>query len=108
MMSTTLNHIDAMSLFVENVAAAKAFYQAIFGVGVVYEDASCAVVRFDNVLINLLHVDSAQEIVAPAVVGVRGGGSRFQLSIFVPDVDAVCETLRQRDVAVLNGPVDRP
>lgn len=107
-MSTLLNHIDALSLFVEDVAAAKAFYQQVFGVGIVYEDASCAVVKFDNVLVNLLHVGSAHEIVAPAIVGGRDGGPRFQLSIFVPDVDAVCDTLRRHGIVVLNGPLDRP
>ena len=33
--------------------------------------------------------------------------SRFQLSVWVADVDAVCAQLRERGV-VLNGPVDRP
>ena len=107
-MAGTLQHIDALSLFVEDVAEAKAFYQRVFGVGVVFEDAACAVVRFDNVLVNLLHVDSAQEIVAPAIAGGPGAGPRFQISIFVPDVDAVCEALKASGVAILAGPLDRP
>jgi catechol 2,3-dioxygenase-like lactoylglutathione lyase family enzyme len=107
-MPAALQHIDALSLFVEDVAAAKSFYTRVFGVGVVFEDAACAVVKFDNLLVNLLHVDSAQEIVAPAIVGGAGGGPRFQLSVFVPDVDAVCEALKANGVAILAGPLDRP
>ena len=107
-MTASLQHIDALSLFVEDVAAAKAFYQRVFGVGVVFEDAACAVVKFDNLLVNLLHVDSAQEIVAPTIVGSGGHGPCCQLSIFVDDVDAVCTALRASGVAILAGPIDRP
>jgi len=104
----TLKHISAISLFVEDLPAARAFYVDVFGVPVVYEDANCAVVQFDQVLINLLQIAHAPEIVAPGAVAPREAGSRFQISIWVPDVDAVCAQLRQRGVAILNGPVDRP
>ena len=107
-MSSSLHYISAMSLFVEDLPASKAFYQAVFGVPVVYEDANSAVVRFDNVLINLLQIDNAAEIVAPGAVAGRDAGSRFQLSIWVPDVEAVCTQLQQLGVALLAGPIDRP
>ncbi|GAB3255706.1 VOC family protein [Chitinimonas naiadis] len=107
-MSSCLQHISAMSLFVEDLPASKAFYQAVFGVPVVYEDANSAVVRFDNLMINLLQIDNAAEIVAPGAVAGRDAGSRFQLSIWVPDVEAVCTQLRQHGVTLLAGPIDRP
>ncbi|MRX08260.1 VOC family protein [Pseudoduganella sp. FT25W] len=103
-----LKHISAISLFVEDLAAAKAFYVDVFGVPVVYEDPNSAVVQFDGLLINLLQIAHAPEIVAPGVVAPRDAGSRFQFSIWIDDVDAVCAHLRQRGVAILNGPVDRP
>jgi catechol 2,3-dioxygenase-like lactoylglutathione lyase family enzyme len=106
-MSESLKTISAMSLFVEDLSAAKAFYQDVFGVPVVFEDANSVVVKFDNLLINLLKVENAAEIVAPGPVGGRGAGSRFQLSIWVKDVDAVIAALRQRGVP-LTGPIDRP
>ncbi|OFA02860.1 VOC family protein [Duganella sp. HH101] len=107
-MSNPLHHLSAISLFVEDVAAAKAFYLDVFGVPVVYEDAVSAVMKFDNLIINLLHVGSAPVIISPAVVAPRDAGSRFQISIWVPDVDAVCAQLRQRGVTLLAGPVNRP
>jgi catechol 2,3-dioxygenase-like lactoylglutathione lyase family enzyme len=107
-MSSPIKHISAISLFVEDVAAAKAFYIDVFDVPVVIEDANTAVVQFENLLINLLNAGNAPEIVAPAPVASREAGSRFQLSIWVPDVDAVCERLRQRGVQLLQGPLDRP
>ena len=38
----------------------------------------------------------------------RGVGSRFQLTINVDDVDAICAELARRGVELLNGPLDRP
>lgn len=107
-MTNHLNHVSAISLFVEDVAAAKAFYIDVFGAPVVYEDAVSAALKFDTLIVNLLHTGSAPEIIAPGVVAPREAGSRFQLSIWVADVDAVCAHLRQRGVKLLAGPVNRP
>ncbi|MGJ7506070.1 VOC family protein [Variovorax sp. GT1P44] len=104
----SLQRISAMSLFVEDLAAAKAFYQEVFGVAVLFEDENSAAMRFENLIINLLRAENAREIVAPGAVAGPGGGSRFQLSVWVADVDAVCEALRSRGVKLLAGPVDRP
>jgi len=100
-----LDSISAISLFVEDVPAAKAFYEDVFGVETVFEDESSACVRFDGLFVNLLDVSAAEEQVDR--VANREAGSRFQLSIWVDDVDSVCETLRARGVALLSGPVDR-
>jgi catechol 2,3-dioxygenase-like lactoylglutathione lyase family enzyme len=102
-----LDHISAISLFVEDLPAAKAFYLAVFAAPVAYEDDNCTVVKFDNLLINLLKVANAAEIVAPGAVAARDAGSRFQLSIWVPDVAAVCARLQQHGIA-FHGPLDRP
>jgi catechol 2,3-dioxygenase-like lactoylglutathione lyase family enzyme len=102
-----MQHISAISLFVEDLPAARAFYLDVFGVPVEYEDDNCTVVKFENVLINLLQIAHAPQIVAPAAVAPREAGSRFQLSIWVADMQAVYERLQQRGIA-LNGPLDRP
>jgi len=102
-----LNHINAISLFVEDLPAARAFYLDVFGVPVAYEDDNCTVVKFENVLINLLQIAHAPEIVAPGAVAPSTAGSRFQMSIWVADVQAVCERLKQRGIPI-NGPLDRP
>ena len=47
-------------------------------------------------------------IVEPGALATRDSRSRFQLSIRVPHVDAVCIELQQRGVKVLAGPRDRP
>jgi catechol 2,3-dioxygenase-like lactoylglutathione lyase family enzyme len=110
-MSTTarasLSHVSAISLFVEDVQAAKSFYEAVFGVEVVFEDESSACVKFDQLFVNLLVNSSAAQQVEPAPVAAPDSGSRFQLSIWVEDVDAASAVLEERGVQLLTGPVDR-
>ena len=38
----------------------------------------------------------------------RDAGVRFQFTLGVDDVDAMCEELKKRGVDLLNGPLDRP
>ena len=104
----SLRTISAMSLFVEDLQAAKSFYQDVFDVPVVYEDDASAALRFENLILNLLRVSEAGGLVEPGPVAAPDAGSRFQLSIWVDDVDAVCAALQQRGVTLLVGPVDRP
>jgi catechol 2,3-dioxygenase-like lactoylglutathione lyase family enzyme len=104
----TSSAIGAITLFTEDLARAKTFYQETFGLPVVYEDDDSAVFNFDDTLINLLKVSAAPELIAPGTVAGPQTGSRFQLTIGVDDVDAVCAELARRGVTLLNGPMDRP
>ncbi len=100
--------IAALTLFVEDLTAAKRFYQEVFDLPVSFEDEDSVVFRFGSTIINLLATRAAPELIEPAVVAPPDAGSRFQLTIEVPDVDAVCATLAARGVELLNGPIDRP
>ena len=46
--------IAAVTLFVDDLAAARTFYREVFGLEVVYEDEDSAVFKFGDTLINLL------------------------------------------------------
>jgi catechol 2,3-dioxygenase-like lactoylglutathione lyase family enzyme len=100
--------IGAITLFVDDVEAAKAFYIRVFGLPVHYEDEASAVFRFGETLVNLLRVTEAPELIEPEPVAAADAGARMQLTINVDDVDAVCAELALRGVTLLNGPVDRP
>jgi catechol 2,3-dioxygenase-like lactoylglutathione lyase family enzyme len=100
--------ISAITLFVEDVDAAKRFYQEVFGLPVVFEDDNSAVFSFGSTLINLLAITAAPELIEPAVPASREAGSRLVLTIQVDDVDAMCAELAGRGVELLNGPMDRP
>ena len=100
--------IGAITLFVEDLAAATRFYQEVFGLPVMFEDDDSTVFDFENTMINLLKTPAARELVEPAAVAPREAGSRLQLTIAVDDVDAMCAELVRRGVRLLNGPIDRP
>jgi catechol 2,3-dioxygenase-like lactoylglutathione lyase family enzyme len=100
--------IDAITLFVDDLPAAKAFYLEVFGLPLHFEDPNSAVFKFGETLINLLDISQAPELIEPGVVAPRDAGSRMVFTIAVDDVDAMCETLRARGVELLNGPMDRP
>jgi catechol 2,3-dioxygenase-like lactoylglutathione lyase family enzyme len=108
LMSNATNTLSAISLFVEDLAATKDFYIRVFEVPIVYEDENSAVAKFENLLVNLLKVENAVEIVEPGPVAPKEAGSRFQISIWVADVDSVCTRLRDEGVDILTGPRDRP
>ena len=100
--------ISAITLVVEDVAAAKRFYREVFGLPVAFEDDDSAVFDFGNTIVNLLKSSAARELIEPAAVAGPEAGSRLQLTIQVDDVDATCAALARRGVELLNGPVDRP
>jgi catechol 2,3-dioxygenase-like lactoylglutathione lyase family enzyme len=102
------SRINAITLFVEDLAAAKEFYARAFALPLHFEDDASAVFRLGDTLINLLTTDAAHELIEPAVVGPADGSSRMQLTIDVDDVDATCAELAARGVELLNGPMDRP
>jgi len=103
----SLKRIDAITLFVEDLEPSKRFYQHVFGLSVFFEDGDSAVFRFENTLINLLTIPAARDLIEPGIVADPGGGSRFQFTIPVDDVDAACAELEAHGVELLNGPMNR-
>ena len=57
--------INAITLFVEDLAAAKRFYREVFGLPVAFEDDDSAVFDFGNTIINLLKTTAARELIEP-------------------------------------------
>ena len=102
------NQIEVITLFVEDIAAARAFYSAVFAPQIVYEDAVSAVLGLEGTMVNLLALSQAPGLVAPRQPGSREDGPRMLLTVRVDDVDAVCGKLMELGIALLNGPVDRP
>jgi catechol 2,3-dioxygenase-like lactoylglutathione lyase family enzyme len=100
--------IRAITLFVEDLPATAQFYADVFGLPVLFADDNSTVFDFGNTIINLLKTTAAPGLIDPAVVADREAGSRFQFTIEVDDVDAMCAELARRGVTLLNGPMDRP
>jgi catechol 2,3-dioxygenase-like lactoylglutathione lyase family enzyme len=107
-MKTAPAKVGAITLFVSDPVRSKAFYASVFDLTPIFEDANSAAFQFDNLIVNLLRASEAGELITPAPVGGPDTGTRFQLTIWVPDADAAAAELASRGVAVLNGPIDRP
>ena len=100
--------IAAITLFVENLESAKQFYEDVFKLPIFHEDENSTVFKFGETLINLLRTSEAPDLIAPAPVAPATAGARFQFTLAVEDVDAMCERLEERGIELLNGPMDRP
>ena len=100
--------IAAITLFVEDLGAARRFYEDVFKLPVHYEDEHSTVFQFGDTIVNLLTIGEAPGLVEPATVAPPEAGVRFQFTLSVEDVDATCAELQERGVQLLNGPMDRP
>ena len=105
---TWTNAITAITLFVENLEEAKAFYHRVFELPVFFEGDTSVVFKFGSTMINLLQIGQADELVTPAQVAGGQSGARAVYTLSVDDVDARCAELQTRGVTLLNGPMDRP
>ena len=104
----TLDAIEVITLFVDDIDEAKSFYQRVFAPKVLFEDDVSAVLNFSGLLVNLLISSEAPELVTPLPVAASSSGSRMLLTIKVGDTDAVCAELNRLGITLLNGPIDRP
>jgi catechol 2,3-dioxygenase-like lactoylglutathione lyase family enzyme len=100
--------VTAITLFVDDLAAAKAFYAEVFRVPAIAEDAEAVAFRLPNTIVNLLVATAAPELVEPEPVASAGAGTRMLLTITVDDVDATARLVEERGAVLLNGPEDRP
>lgn len=106
----SLQTISAISLFVEDLAAAKQFYIAVFEVPVIFEDATSCAVRFSNLIVNLLLATAASDsgLIDPAPVGGADAGRRAQISIWADNLELVYEQLVMRGLSQIQGPTLQP
>jgi lactoylglutathione lyase len=107
-MPEALTRLGAITLFVDDPARSKAFYERTFDVSVLFEDETSVAYQYGQVVVNLVSRSTADELVEPAPIAPAGTPSTNMLTVWVSDCDAVCATLRERGVTLLNGPIDRP
>lgn len=100
--------VSAITLFVDDLAAARDWYARAFGLPEYFSDDVSCVFQFGDTLINLLQITEAPELIAPATVGDRDAGARSQFTVEVDDLDAAVVALGVAGIPVLNGPIDRP
>jgi catechol 2,3-dioxygenase-like lactoylglutathione lyase family enzyme len=107
-MIEALRDVEVVTLFVEDLPAATAFYKDVFGLSVVFQDPVSVVFKLTNLMLNLLELSEARTLMSPSVVATREAGARVLFTIRVEDANAVCAQLRAHGVELLSGPVDQP
>jgi catechol 2,3-dioxygenase-like lactoylglutathione lyase family enzyme len=107
-MHAPLKRLSLINLFVEDLPAAKAFYQDIFELEWAFGDDYAAAYKLGDTLINLLTIPAAREQLAPARVAGPDTGSRVQFAVVVDDIDGRCAVLAAKGIALINGPEDKP
>lgn len=104
----SLNNLECVTLFVDDLSRARTFYEAVFDARPIYSDAVCSVIGLGGVMVNLLQETEAPELVQPVVPAASSAGPRVLMTIRVDDVDEACAKLRQSGIDLVNGPIDRP
>jgi len=103
-----MNAIEVVTLFVHDIAAARAFYGKVFEAEELMGDAQSALMQFEGALINLVLAAEAAELVAPMPVASARAGATMMFTVRVDDARATCARLESLGVTLLNGPIDRP
>ena len=100
--------IEAITLFVEDLAETKRWYSAFLEKEPIFEDANSIVFGVGELVVNLLHVSAVPELIEPSSPALRTDGSGVVLTLPVDDVDAKARELVGHGAELLNGPMDRP
>ena len=106
-MSQSLKSVGVITLFVEDAKRSQAFYESVFELQSIFDDENSAVMKLDNMLLNILQRSQAPELIEPVPVAAAGAGASFMFTIWVDDADATSAELQRRGVELLNGPIDR-
>jgi lactoylglutathione lyase len=97
----------AVTLIVEDLEEAKAFYGRAFAQETAWQDDSSAVYKVGATMVNLLDATSAPELIEPATIG-SPEGVRAVYTVQVESVDTAAAELAAAGIELLNGPMDRP
>lgn len=107
-MDASLSQVEVITLFVDDIARSRDFYDTVFARPVIYEDEVSFVLQFENLLVNCLQLGEAPILVEPRTASTPVDASHVMLTIRIEDTDAACASLRGLGVELLNGPTDRP
>jgi lactoylglutathione lyase len=104
-----LKRIDAVVLFVEDLERAKAFYRDKVGLKLKSEDQGFAEFSLDNTTVALLDIPTAQSmVIKDSIAATRPSGARFQVAVYVDNVNAIYEEFKKRGVKFIKAPTDQP
>jgi uncharacterized glyoxalase superfamily protein PhnB len=107
-MISSLNNVEAITVFSDDVPASREFYTKVFGAPILFEDEVSVALRVGAIVINVLARTEAPALVEPEPVAKSGAAASVMLTMNVADADAVCAQVKEHGVELVNGPIDRP
>ncbi len=107
-MSLSLDSLNFITLFTEDLEKSKRFYEDVFGLTLTWSNEDSAVYKLGEVYLNVLMIEQADELINPTVVAGANTGSRLQFTITVDNVDDKFRQLADLGITPVNGPMDRP
>ena len=97
-------------MYTRDVRASAAFYEQLLGFARQYEfppdsdDPGYVSLRRDESDLGIVHESSPRELIGVSM----GDGPRFELFVYVDDVDESVERMRDASVTILREPEDMP
>ncbi|QQA43249.1 VOC family protein [Pelagovum pacificum] len=98
--------VAAMTLFTEDLVAAKAFYALLLEDDPIHEDEASCVYKVGQTMLNLLRTEAVPELIDPLEMAQPSVRAVYTLP--VEDVDAEVTRLQAAGITLVNGPMDRP
>ena len=108
-METMIHKVEAMVLFVQDLAGCTAFYRDTFKLQYKGSDADSAnFLLEDELYLILLSPEGAADLLGTEVNDLKiGGGPRGLLAAGVADVDAAYDELKAKGVTFVRPPTDQ-
>jgi lactoylglutathione lyase len=104
-----LDHIDAIALFVQNLAGCTTFYRDTLNLPYLGSDATASTFRLRDRYLILFSPEGAAELLVTTPDEIKlDGAARTLLSVNVENVQAAYEELTAKGVQFLRPPVDHP
>jgi lactoylglutathione lyase len=104
-----IHKIEAMVLFVQDLARCTAFYRDTFKLTFQWSDAESATFLLqEGLILTLLSPEGAADLLGTQVSELKIEGGRALLAAGVEDVDAAYEELKAKGVTFVRPPTDQP
>ena len=98
----------AITLFVADLERASVFYREVFDGRELNRDEASVALEVGGTIVNLLRVEDAAEVVAPADYTADAIPAKSVLTLKVDELDPWLARLDQAGVPIILGPVDQP
>jgi catechol 2,3-dioxygenase-like lactoylglutathione lyase family enzyme len=99
-------NLFAITILVKDLEASREFYGVKLELKEQYKDDVSTVFKAGGTMINILSDTQAKELIAPATLSTSNTRTMFTLKC--EEIDKAAEELKALNIAILNGPIDRP